>query len=240
MLPIKDVNPSGSTPYVTYSLIVTNVLIFLLEAALPGRALSGMLMAFGLVPARVSAVLRGDESLLWGAIIPVFVSMFLHGGWIHLIGNMWYLFIFGDNVEARLGRARFLGFYLFCGLCAGAAQYVLNPSSQLPVIGASGAIAGVLGAYIVCWPHARVVTLLPMLYFITFVELPAVIVLGFWFVVQLFGGTISLGAEFAHGGVAYWAHVGGFVAGVFAIRVLPARKRPLRRYQRPMDWGYWP
>ena len=239
MLPIKDRNPSGSTPYVTYGLIAANVVVFLLEVALPERGLSRMLMAFGLVPARVSAALRGQENLVTGVAAPAFASMFLHGGWIHLIGNMWYLFIFGDNVEDRVGHGWFVGFYLLCGLFAGGAQYILNPFDELPMIGASGAIAGVLGAYVVCWPRARVVTLLPLFYFITFVELPAVFVLGFWFVVQFFGGAMSLGAEFAHGGVAYWAHVGGFVAGVIAIKLLPVRKRRPQRYLPPRDRRYW-
>ena len=228
MLPIRDRNPSGITPYVTYTLIGVNMLVFFGEISagyLQPEALRQMIMTLGMVPARVTGVLRGDGNLLLHLILPAFTSMFLHGGWIHVIGNMWYLFIFGDNVESRLGRSRFLGFYLACGLCAEAAQYALNSGGEVPMIGASGAIAGVLGAYLICWPAARIITLIPIFFMITFVELPALIVLGFWFIIQFFQGATSLGADFASGGVAYWAHVGGFAAGAALIKLLSADKK---------------
>jgi len=235
MLPIRDRNPSSVKPYVTYTLIGVNVLIFLLELSLPSETLRQVIMALGMVPERVTAVLQGEGKLLLHLIIPAFTSMFLHGGWIHLIGNMWYLFIFGDNVEGRLGRSQFLGFYLACGLCAQIAQYALSPGGQVPVIGASGAIAGVLGAYLICWPAARIITLLPIFFFITFVELPALVVLGFWFIIQFFQGAASLGTTFASGGVAYWAHVGGFAAGAALIKLLSADKKKRKDKRRPPD-----
>jgi membrane associated rhomboid family serine protease len=154
--------------------------------------------------------------------------MFLHGGWLHLIFNMWYMFIFGDNVEGRLGHGLFLAFYLGCGLIAAGAQYLLGPGSTVPTIGASGAIAGLLGAYAVCWPRARVLSVVPVFFFLYFVELPALFLLGFWFLIQLVQGATSLGVEFAHGGVAYWAHIGGFGAGALLIKLLPVSRRPRR------------
>jgi membrane associated rhomboid family serine protease len=224
MLPIRDRNPSGTFPGVVFLLIAVNALVFLLERSLRPDALSALFLDYGLVPATATGALQGKTSLVGGAILPAFTCMFLHGGWAHLLGNMWYLWIFGDNVEARLGHAGFLLFYLFCGLTAGATQYVLDPGSTIPIVGASGAIAGVLGAYAVCWPRARVLTILPVFYFITFVDVPAMVVLGFWFLLQLLQGAASLGVQFAHGGVAYGAHVGGFVVGALLIGVVPGRK----------------
>jgi len=145
---------------------------------------------------------------------------------------MWFLFVFGDNVEGRLGHLPFLGFYLFCGLAASAAQYVLGPGVDMPTIGASGAVAGVLGAYVVCWPRARVLTLLPVFLFFRFVELPAVVVLGFWVLIQFLQGAASLGVQVAHGGVAYGAHVGGFVIGALLVNVLPRRRLTGRERRR--------
>jgi membrane associated rhomboid family serine protease len=190
------------------------------------------------VPLKVSAALRGEGSVLRDVVIPTGTSMFLHGGWLHLLGNVWFLFIFGDNVEGRLGHGTFLLFYLACGVAASAAQYALSPRSDLPMIGASGAVAGVLGAYAVCWPRARILTLVPVFVLVTFIELPALFVLGFWFVVQLLAGALAIGVPFAHGGVAYWAHVGGFVAGALLVRLLPRRRpvRPRSRRGRGRRW----
>ncbi len=242
MIPIRDRNPSGTVPWAVYCLIGVNVLVFLFEVRLPKKTLEEFIFTFGLVPQNVTAALRGKADVVVALIVPAITCMFLHGGWLHLIGNMWFLLIFGDNVEGRLRHVPFVLFYLLCGLLASAGQYLLNPSSPVPTVGASGAIAGVLGAYIVCWPRARVLTLVPLFYLVTFVELPAVFVLGIWFVIQFFGGVGSLGASFASGGVAYWAHVGGFAAGAVLIKLLPGRKRPpgRRRPPRPsLPPRYW-
>jgi membrane associated rhomboid family serine protease len=232
MIPIRDKNPSGVVPIVVYGLLAANVAAFLYELALPEEELKNAVMRFGIVPANVTAALKGDAKLLHSLLIPAVTSMFLHGGWLHLIGNMWYLFIFGDNVEGRLGHVTFLAFYVLCGFFASAAQCALDPSSTVPAVGASGALAGVLGAYLACWPRARVVTLVPLLYIITFVDLPAVFVLGFWFVIQLLEGVGSIGAAYASGGIAYWAHIGGFVSGLLLVRLLPARLPPEGRRSR--------
>lgn len=214
-----------------------NLLIFLVEISLPDELLHQTIGALGMVPFKVTAVLQGRGNLLLHLIIPAFASMFLHGGWLHVLGNMWYLFIFGDNVEDKLGRSRFLGFYLACGLLAQIAQYALNPGGEVPMIGASGAIAGVLGAYLITWPAARIITVVPIFFMITFIELPALIVLGFWFIIQFFQGAASLGgAAFASGGVAYWAHVGGFAAGAGLIKLLSSRTSKKDR-RRPPDRG---
>jgi membrane associated rhomboid family serine protease len=238
VLPLRDKNPSGITPWVTYALIAANCLVFVLELGLDEPALKAVAVRFGMVPSRVTEVLRGQVPAIAGLVVPAFTSMFLHGGWAHLLGNMWFLFIFGDNVEGRTGHLTYLTFYLVCGVVAGATQYAINSASQVPCIGASGAIAGVLGAYIACWPHARILTLVPVFIVLTLIELPAALVLGFWFLIQFFQGTASIGIGFTHG-VAYWAHVGGFVTGLLLIRLIPARRRPPRTaYERP-DGRRW-
>ena len=232
MIPLRDKNPSGIVPVIVYLLIAANAAIFLLEVAMPEEDLMEMAMRFGMVPEKITLALRGEGNIVTGLAVPSVTSMFLHGGWLHLVGNMWFLFIFGDNVEGRLGHLRFLLFYVFCGLLAGLTQYALGPTVASPMIGASGAIAGVLGAYAVCWPQARIVTLVPF-FILVLVELPALVVLGFWFVIQFFKGTASLGVETAGGGVAYGAHVGGFLAGALIIWLLPRRKWRSRRPHRP-------
>ncbi|MGD2174299.1 MAG: rhomboid family intramembrane serine protease [Candidatus Brocadiaceae bacterium] len=224
MLPLRDRNPSGIVPWVVYGLIAVNCLAFFIEISLPEEALREVMNYYGVVPGRVTDALTGGGNLLGAVLVPAFTSMFLHGGWAHLLGNMWFLYIFGDNVEGRLGHLSFLLFYIGCGLCATTAQYVLRPHSGIPTIGASGAIAGALGAYAACWPRARILTLVPVFFFLHFIELPAVFVLGMWFLVQFLQGTASLGVTFAHGGVAYWAHVGGFLAGLILVKVWPTRR----------------
>jgi membrane associated rhomboid family serine protease len=185
---------------------------------------------FGIVPALVANWPRTDLPLL-ALLIPFVTSIFLHGGWFHVIGNMWYLWIFGDNIEDRLGHFTFLIFYLLCGIGAGVVHTILNINSAIPSVGASGAIAGVLGAYIVSYPFARVLTLVPIFVFVQIIEIPALIVLGFWFVAQFFNGTAALAYSAAAdtGGVAWWAHVGGFVIGMFVINLFPRKDR--RRYE---------
>jgi len=206
LIPLYDDNPNQRFPVVTVALIVVNVLVFLYEISLPDRALVEFVYAAGFLPAR----LTGGEVPQGIELLPLpltFVShMFVHGGWMHLIGNMWFLWIFGDNVEDRLGRARFIGIYLAWGWIAAAAQMTLGGDPSTPMVGASGAIAGVLGAYAVLYPQARVHALLFLFIFITRITIPAFIMLGLWFGVQFF--------SLAEAGVAWWAHIGGFVAGV--------------------------
>ncbi len=197
-------------PVVTYALIALNVAVFLQELSY-GPRLEAFVMTWGLVPRRFS-------------LTNVLTSMFLHGGWMHLILNMLSLHIFGDNVEDRLGRGRYLVFYLLCGAAAAAGQTLSNPHSGVPMVGASGAIAGVCGAYFLFFPRSRVVTLIPVFIFIQIVEIPAVVFLLLWFGLQVLSGLATLGARDGAGGVAFWAHVGGFVAGMILGPVL--RRRP--------------
>ena len=231
MIPLRDVNPSRTLPIVTGLLIAANVGAFVYELGL-GRELREFMFAWGLVPIRLTLALRYHEESVRGALVTVFSSMFLHGGWMHLIGNMWYLWIFGDNIEDRLGHVAFLFFYLLAGVVAAFLHTAINATSQIPTVGASGAIAGVLGAYAAAFPRARVVTLVPLFPFMSVVSLPALIVLGLWFVLQFFQGTLSLGAANA-GGVAVWAHVGGFVFGWIVMKALMLARPP-----RP-DSGAW-
>ena len=241
MIPIRDKNRSRGTPVVVYVLIGLNCAAFFLELTLTPAVRGTAIELLGFVPLRATQALQGDGHLLAAAFLPVFTSMFLHGGWLHLIGNMLYLYIFGDNVEARLGRIPFLLYYLACGMAATGLQYALGPSVDIPSIGASGAIAGVLGGYILCWPRARITTLVPIFFFITLVDLPAVVVLGFWFVLQIFGSVASLGTEYSHGGVAYGAHVGGFLAGMALIKLVPkARPRARRTKVTRIPRGQYP
>ena len=209
-------------------LIALNVVVFLYEITL-GPELRSYVYEWGLLPARVSLALQGGEPAV-PAILSVFSSMFLHGGWMHLLGNMWYLWIFGDNVEDRFGHAGFLGFYLASGVASAALHVGTHPDSWTPTVGASGAIAGVLGAYLVSYPKARVITLVPLFPFFQVMALPAVIVLGLWFVFQFFSGALALGMSGA-GGVAWWAHVGGFAFGMLVAFVVPRRREPLRRFE---------
>jgi rhomboid family protein len=218
MIPLRDVIPSRTTPYITITIIVLNALAWLFEISLPRDVLPAFLQYYGVVPADFSP--------------PTLVtSMFLHGSWSHVIGNMWYLWIFGDNVEDRVGHGRFIVFYLLCGIVAALAQVAADPTSALPTIGASGAIAGVMGAYFVLYPQSRVLTLLPWI-FIQIVELPAIVLLGFWFLMQLFSaGAIAVTASTHGGGVAFMAHVAGFALGAMGIFVFRKRERdPWARY----------
>lgn len=226
MIPIQDSNPSHTRPVVTWSLILINVLVFLYEASLDASGeLDAFLMTAGLVPGQLTANPLSME------VLNVFTSMFLHGGWAHLLGNMLYLLIFGDNIEDQMGHGRFVIFYLLGGVAAAAAQVAINPESTIPMVGASGAIAGVLGAYLVEFPTARVRTVIFLGYFVRFVNVPAVIVLGMWFVLQLFSGLFAL-SDMAMGGVAYFAHIGGFVAGVVLVKLFTLGRKPRLRWDR--------
>lgn len=221
MIPLKDRSPTQRVPFVNIAIIILNIAVFLYQVSL-GRGLEGFLYKFGVVPEAIVTSFNAFH-LSPTIIFPVFSSMFLHGGWLHLGGNMLYLWVFGDNVEDKLGHVRYFIFYLLCGVAAWTAHILIDPHSTIPAIGASGAISGVLGAYLLMFPKARVLTLIPIFIFLQFAELPALVVLGFWFVMQFFNGLISLGYETAGiGGVAWWAHIGGFVAGTAL--VLPFKK----------------
>lgn len=224
MIPLRDKNPRYSTPFVTVSLIILNVLVFLYQLSLGPRAEEQFVFTYGMVPARIEWAFGSPQITLGDAFAPLLSSIFLHGGWLHLIGNMWFLWVFGDNIEDRLGHLRYLLFYLVCGVGAGLAHTLFNLNSRLPAVGASGAISGILGAYLVLFPGARVLTLVPLLVFYFTVELPAVILLGYWFLIQAAQGFFALGARSA-GGVAWWAHIGGFVLGFLLARRFPRRRR---------------
>jgi len=229
MIPFRDNIPSRTFPLINVSIIVANVLVFLYELSLSGRALDRLIAHYGVIPAAVFA--WPQSSLALSAVaVPFFTSMFLHGGWLHLIGNMWYLWIFGDNVEDRFGHFAYLVFYVFCGIGAGIVHTVLNAETTVPSVGASGAIAGVLGAYVVSYPFARVLTLVPIFFFLQILEIPAVFLLLFWFVMQFLAGAESLAITGPHtGGVAWWAHVGGFIIGIVLVGLFPRKDRP--RYE---------
>jgi len=223
MLPIKDDQPRYSTPFVNWFLIGLNLLIYFYQWQMGPRAELRFEMTYGEVPARLAAFLGGSSQYsVQDVVLPFFTSMFLHGNWAHVLGNMWFLFIFGDNVEDYLGHFQYLVFYLLAGLLAMATQVAIYLHSNVPTVGASGAIAGVLGAYFLLYPRARVLTWV----FVFVIYLPAWIVLGEWFVLQFFAGAASLSTAHAGrdmGGVAFWAHVGGFLAGMVMIKIFPER-----------------
>ena len=224
MFPIKDDQPRYSTPYVNTFLIVLNILIFFYQWTLGPRAGNAFARVYGEVPSHLAAFLSGSPRYtLPDVIVPFFTSMFLHGSWMHVLGNMWFLYIFGDNVEDYLGHFKYLLFYLLSGLLAMATQVAIYPSSNVPTVGASGAIAGVLGAYFLLYPRARVLTW----FFVFVLYLPAWVVLGEWIVIQFLSGTaaLSMNAGRDVGGVAFWAHIGGFVSGIVMIKIFPERAR---------------
>jgi membrane associated rhomboid family serine protease len=225
MFPIKDDQPRYSTPFVNFFLIALNILIFFYQWTLGLRGNEQFVRIYGEVPAHLAAFLAGSSRYtLPAVVIPFFTSMFLHGGWMHVLGNMWFLYIFGDNVEDYLGHFKYLVFYLLSGLFAMGLQTAIYIHSNVPTVGASGAIAGVLGAYFILYPRARVLTW----FFVFVLYLPAWIVLGEWFVLQFFNGAATLSlAQAGHdmGGVAFWAHVGGFLAGMAMIKIFPERSQ---------------
>lgn len=232
MFPLRDTIRSRSVPLVNYGLITINALVFMFEASLGNRAYDLVLHTFGLIPANLSA-----NPLSW---IPLLSSAFLHGSWFHLISNMWILFIFGDNVEDRMGSRRYLLFYILAAVIAGLTQVSFSQASTIPTVGASGAIAGVLGAYFLLFPRSRVITLIPLFILPWFVEIPAFIYIGVWFISQLSNGLIALGriggAE-AFAGIAWWAHIGGFVFGLLMARLFSRRSSAHARWY-PDE--YWP
>jgi membrane associated rhomboid family serine protease len=232
MLPIKDTIRARSFPIINWVLIISNAIIFWYETRLGPQELDAFIDTFGLIP----AYLEWTEPITW---YPLLSHMFLHGGWLHLLSNLWMLFIFGDNVEDRLGSYRFLVFYLIGGILAGLVQSFISLNPFIPSIGASGAIAAVLGAYILFYPRAKVITIIPIFFIPWFIELPALIFLGIWFVSQLYSGLLSLapGAGVEWGGVAWWAHIGGFVAGLILAKVFELGRRPERWY--PDEYYPW-
>lgn len=222
MFPLRDTQPSYSKPIVTVVLIVINILVFLFEFSLDDYSKNAFIGTFGLVPDRFH-------------FANVLTSMFLHGGWMHVLGNMWFLWIFGDNIEDILGHGKYLLFYLLCGVGAAMTQVYFSPDSRVPMVGASGAIAGVMGAYMMKFPHSRISTLIFLAFFITTVEVPAWVMLIYWFFIQLISGVGSVGySQVSQGGTAFLAHVGGFVAGIGLIYLM----RPKERYSRRKDL-YW-
>ena len=228
MFPIKDDQPRYSFPYVNSFLIGLNIVIFALQwvqLVTDPRGADAFAREFGEVPAHLAAFLQGSHRYsVQQVVMPFFTSMFLHAGWMHVLGNMWFLYIFGDNIEDYMGHFTYLVFYILCGLCAMATQVAMYPTSNVPTVGASGAIAGVLGAYFILYPRARVLT-----WFFVFVfYLPAWVMLGYWFALQFLAGaqSLSMGPHQRDvGGVAVWAHVGGFVAGMIMIKIFPERSR---------------
>jgi membrane associated rhomboid family serine protease len=233
VIPLRDANPTRRAPLVTLTLIAACFIAFAWElGVLASSGETGLNRFFtdhGAVPARINEALASGQ-FASEAALGLLTSLFLHGGWLHLLGNMLFLWIFGNNVEDRLGRVTFLGFYLFGGIAAALTQVAIEPTSTLPVIGASGAIAATLGAYIVLYPRARILSLVFLGFFYQLIEVPALLVLGFWFVLQLIDGIASLGLSSAsEGGVAFFAHIGGFVAGVvIALAIRGRGPRPLR------------
>lgn len=235
MFPLRDTVRNYSFPIVNITLILANTVVFIFENTLPGSELNRFILNFGLVPARLSPANTGGWLADPRLLVTLITHMFIHGGWFHFLSNIWILYIFGDNIEDRMGSVRYLGFYLCAGIVAGLLQSGLTPTSQVPAIGASGAIAGVLGAYMVLYPGARVVTLVMLVIFPWFVELPALVYIGFWFLSQLVSGLSALSLNRAGylGGVAWWAHIGGFLFGVFFFRWFTPRIHPAYRRRFP-------
>jgi membrane associated rhomboid family serine protease len=227
VIPLRDANPTRRRPIVTIGLILACLAVFVAELAVEAnggsQALERLFREWGLVPRDLTDALSGSAGALSRELPTVVTSLFLHGGWIHLGGNMLYLWIFGNNIEDRFGRVAFLAFYLLGGVIAGLTQVATAPHSTLPLIGASGAIAATLGAYLVLYPRARILSLVFLGFFYQLIEVPAVLVLGFWFVLQLVDGVASLGAANAAGGVAIFAHIGGFVAGALVAAAVRGR-----------------
>ena len=222
MFPLRDTQPSYTRPYVTMTLIAINILVFLFEVSLDPWSRNAFVATYGLVP----------ERFAWSNVL---TSMFLHGGWMHVLGNMWFLWIFGDNIEDILGHGKYILFYLACGAAAGLTQAWLTTDPRIPMVGASGAIAGVMGAYVVKFPHSRIYSLVTVIFFFTTMEVPAWVMLIYWFVTQFFNGVGTIAYSHAsESGVAFFAHIGGFVAGAAMILVLMPRERYSKR--RDLRW----
>ena len=220
MIPLRDNIRSKNYPVINTTIIVLNVFVFFIELS-QGQGLNRFIYTYGLVPARYSIPSVSSYFTLGQQLFPFLSFMFLHGGFLHLLMNMWFLYIFGDNVEDKLGHFRYILFYLLCGFASGASHLVLNWHSQIPTIGASGAIAGVMGAYMILYPRSRVLTLIPIFFFFPIVEIPAVFFLGIWFIFQF----LSAAASGGQGGIAWWAHIGGFIFGIIFLKLLLSFKQ---------------
>lgn len=231
MIPIRDTIRSKTIPVVNYLIIGINIITFFWQLSL-GPYLRDALFLYGIVPIRYSDPEISAQFTKFQQLIPFISSMFLHGGFLHIVGNMWFLYIFGDNIEDRLGHFRYLIFYLLCGIVAGIVHLYTNWESKIPTIGASGAISGIMGAYLILYPQSRILTLIPIFLFFQFVEIPAFIFLGYWFLIQLFSASIT---PKSIGGIAWWAHIGGFLAGLLFVKIFDAIprliiSRSLKRY----------
>ena len=246
MFPLHTSVPVRNVPIVTWLIVGLNCLVFFIEVSLPQEELQRLIYLFGIVPARYTDPdWAARVGFPVGSYWPFLTSMFLHGGWMHLIGNMWTLAVFGRNMEDEMGPARFAVFYLLCGIAAGVVHTIINTHSTVPAIGASGAIAGVMGAYLVRFPYSRVVVMIPILFFPFFFDFLAVFYLGYWFLLQLLSGTFAIAHAYSDSGIAFWAHVGGFVAGMVWLPLF-LTARPRRRHCQPDEdchaqaWATWP
>jgi membrane associated rhomboid family serine protease len=232
MIPLKNMMVRRSVPAVTIVLIIVNVLVFCYQISLSHAANDALIRTFGMVPLKMKLALAGGHYTLLEAFLPLITCMFLHGGFLHILGNMWFLWIFGGAVEDRLGPVSYLLFYFICGIGSGLAQALFSWGSSLPSIGASGAISGVLGAYVVFFPSSRILTLVPLFVFFFTAQIPAIIFIGLWFAIQFLSGVSALNAPHgaSMGGVAWWAHVGGFVLGALLAKVFEGNRRRADSY----------
>jgi len=224
MFPIRDKVRSSRFPLITVLIIIVNVFAFLYEVSLSGTELQSFVVNYGVIPVRARLAAQGEKAQGVVFARSIFTSMFLHGGWLHLISNMWFLWIFGDNVEDRLGRYRYVLFYVTCGTVAALVHALFNLNSRIPTVGASGAIAGVLGAYMILYPRARIVTLVPIFIIFYFVELPAVVFLGLWFLIQLLNQVLETSMGGSMQSVAWMAHIGGFFIGIILVGLMGTRR----------------
>jgi len=215
MIPLRDAIRSKTFPIVNLLIIVLNALAFLWQFSL-GLQLKEAFLLYGIVPIRYSDPGLSAQFTIFEQVLPFITSMFLHGGFLHILGNMWFLYIFGDNIEDRLGHIRYFIFYLLCGIAAGVIHLYTNWDSKIPTIGASGAISGIMGAYLLLYPRSKILTLIPIFFFFQFVEIPAFIFLGYWLLVQLFSASLTPKNV---GGIAFWAHIGGFIAGLIFVKI---------------------
>jgi|SRR5664280_670083 membrane associated rhomboid family serine protease len=227
MFPIKDTVPNRTFPVVIWSIIALSGIVFYFETTLPDKSLEHLIKMLGIVPAEFTRPYYRTHHRPIIDYLAFITTMFLHGGWLHILGNMWFLHVFGSKVEDVMGHGRFLAFYLISGIFASMMYIYISPRSPMPVIGASGAIAGVMGAYYVLFPRARILTLIPIIIIPWFIELPAYLFLGWWFLLQLFSGTVTSVLPEAGGGVAWWEHIGGFIAGIVLVFFF---KQKVRRY----------